>query len=258
LSVLLLVTASPALRHIADGNFEGLVIAGACLLVYGYQKRNLVILALGLLLATAKPQETWLLVIATGFYLVKAWPPRQWLKLGAIIAAIAIPALLLFGGAWVAAMANIQPPPGTLVDISLKAAVGRLGLSPSVWTVLWLALFVATALIVLKSRPIMSREKAAMMICASLLLSPYAAGNSFLTVLAVGIIPLFQSRRLLGVVLIVLTDLSYILPREFLYWNGAYFWTTMLIGMWAIFAWVIMRHDVEYRSIDNKLLAPAK
>src|SRR5207253_1082220 len=128
-------TAPPALHHIADGNFEGLVIAGATLLVYGYRKQSPVLLAAGLLLATAKPQETWLLVLVTGFYVVTTWPRQQWLKLGGLVALVAVPALLLFGSAWVTAMADIQPPPGTLVDITLKAAVGRLGLSPAVWIV---------------------------------------------------------------------------------------------------------------------------
>src|SRR5258708_22894509 len=63
LSIIALITSWPAIRQIVDGNFEVLVIAGALLVVYGYRRQRLVILAAGLLLATAKPQETWLMML---------------------------------------------------------------------------------------------------------------------------------------------------------------------------------------------------
>lgn len=56
LSVLLLTSSIPSLRHMADGNLEGVMIAGLLLLLYGYHRASVPALAAGLLLGTAKPQ----------------------------------------------------------------------------------------------------------------------------------------------------------------------------------------------------------
>ncbi len=243
LSIFLLVFSWPALRHAADGNLEGVVIAGVLLVVYGYRKQNQLVLAAGLLLVTAKPQESWLLVCGVGLYVLAAWPLRKCLNAGFIVAAVAVPALLLFGPAWFAAMTGIVPPPRTVIDISLGAALARLGFAEWVYWAVGLLILVVSAFVILKSQRTLSREKAAFLICASMLLAPYAAGNSFLTVLAIGIIPLFQSRRWLGGLLIILSDAQLVLPRDFLYWNGAYYWTAMLLTVWAICAYLIYRGE---------------
>src|SRR5258706_10234154 len=84
LGLLLLATAYPALRHIADGNLEWLVIPGFLLTVYGYEKNNIWVLAAGLLLATAKVQEAWVPCLVLGVYLLRTWPVKRLLALGGI------------------------------------------------------------------------------------------------------------------------------------------------------------------------------
>jgi DNA-binding transcriptional LysR family regulator len=76
-----------------------------------------------------------------------------------------------------------------------------------------------------------------MLIAASLLISPYAAGNSVLAVLAVGIIPLFQSRPRLEGLLIALIDLAFLPPRD---WQ-AYYATAILLLAWAVLAWRVVK-----------------
>jgi hypothetical protein len=90
----------------------------------------------------------------------------------------------------------------------------------------------------------MTREKASMLIAVSLLLAPYAAGNSFLTVLAVGIIPLFYRQPRLGAVLYFFTDLQYVLPRDILFSYGAWYWMVFLIFVWAVWVWRIYRTEI--------------
>lgn len=241
-SLLLLVTSFSVLRHTADGNFEGLIIAGALLIVSGYRTQKPLVLALGLLMATAKVQESWAMVLATGFYVLMTWPLQLKIRLGIILAAVVIPCLVLFGPTWFGAMGEILER-GSLVDISLGAALSRMG-APFWFTLIGDAiLLIVTGLVVLVSKRRMGRDKAAMLICVSMLLSPYAAGNSFLTVLAIGIIPLFQSRPLLGGLFIALVDLQYVIPRDILFWWGSYFWTAMLLAVWAVCAYSIYRAE---------------
>lgn len=238
LGALLLTTSFLALRQAADGNFEALVIAGTLLALYGYGAQNPWILATGILLATAKPQETWLLVAVLAVYVLRTWAPRKWLVLGGTIVLATVPGLVWLGRDWLSTMLGISQR-GSIMDSSLSAAVGRLGLPIWVFVVLGASLLAATLYIVLTSRPAVTREKAGMLIAASLLLSPYATGNSFLTVLAVGIIPLLQSWLPAGVILVALADLPYLalFAPDVQYRWSAYYWTAMLIVTWGVLAW---------------------
>ncbi len=69
-SIFLLVTSYFSVRHLADGNLEGVMIAGFILLLAGFSKQKPALLALGLLLATAKVQEAWLFMLVFGVYLL--------------------------------------------------------------------------------------------------------------------------------------------------------------------------------------------
>jgi hypothetical protein len=258
LALILLLTSFPVLRQVVDGNVEVLVIAGVLLLIYGFRSGHLIATVIGLLLATAKPQETWLLMLVLATYFLRAWSLQRIFELGMSLAIIVVPALLLFGGAWRDAMQNIFPPPGTEVDITLWACLHRLGAGTTIAIIVWILFFAATIYITLFAKPTLSREKAAMLIAASLLLAPYAAGNSFLTVLAVGIIPLFQSRPRLGWFLILLIDLQYILQfvaRDFLYANGAYYWMLMLVFVWAYWGWQIYKTETSESALNKVLLS---
>lgn len=259
LSIIVLVTSWPTIRQIVDGNFEVLVIAGALLVVYGYRRQRLVLLAAGLLLATAKPQEIWLLLIVLAVYLWRTLTRRQLLILAGLLLVIIVPALLLFGGPWIAAMQGIIPAPGPQnpVDNSLWSSLLRLGASPLTTGIVWILGVATTLYVMLAGKPTLSREKAGMLIAASLALSPYAAGDSFLTVLAIGIIPMLQTRPRVGWILLVLADLPYVLPRDFMFANGAYYWATMLVLTWAVCIQQFFSSEVRAKTINDSLVRSA-
>ena len=80
----------------------------------------------------------------------------------------------------------------------------------------------------------LGRLEAGALIAGGLLLAPYAASNSVLTVLAIGIVPLFQRAPLLGLALIVLYDLPLISGGNVelrLMWEATY-WTGVLLLSW--------------------------
>ena len=256
-ATLLLVTSWPAIRQVVDGNFEYVVIAGVLLIIYGLRgtwQHYLVALVAGLLMASAKPQEVWLLMIVLGFYLLRTRSLQRLFELGTTLLIVVVPALVLFGMSWISAMRDIQPPPGTILDISLWAALARLGIGPIPAALIWLVIFVTTLYVTLGAKPAMSREKASLLIAMSLLLAPYAAGDSFLTVLAIGIIPTFQARPRLGLALIALTDLQYILPRDFLYWYGAWYWTAMLLLVGGLWTWQIYQAEGRHPVLEKELI----
>jgi hypothetical protein len=91
LSIILLVLSFPSLRHGADGNFEGLIIGGTVLIGYAYRERSPYVLAAGILLATAKPQEVMLLIAALGLYMLLDLPRPVILKTLVGVALVVIP-----------------------------------------------------------------------------------------------------------------------------------------------------------------------
>jgi hypothetical protein len=71
----------------------------------------------------------------------------------------------------------------------------------------------------------------------SLLLAPYAAANSVLTVLAVGVIPLFQKRPWIGAVLIALINLPFVFPPDVQFNYSAWYTTALLLVIWGVLNW---------------------
>ena len=234
LGLALLVTAYPTLRHIADGNLEWLVIPGFLLTVYGYEKDKIWPLAAGLLLATAKVQEAWLPCLVLAVYLLRTWQVKRLLALAGLIMVFVIPALIWLGREWIFGITHVIES-GSIMDSSLVSTLARLHLPGWPAVAGWLILAALVALYAWYSGPTFTRQKAAALIAASLLLSPYAAGNSYLTLLAVGIIPLVMAGYLPAVILMVLVDLPYLAGRDLLFNWSATYWTVLML-LWIVIA----------------------
>lgn len=251
LSMLLAVVSFPSVRNIIDGNYEAIVVAGVLLILFGYSRESIWALVIGLLLATIKVQEVTLLLIILALYVVIAWPSRRWLKAGLLTAGAVGLSLLWRGGSWFVALfgANFEKYTNSIIDISLSAAADRLGFIPPAATwLLWAAILGLTLYTAWKTRPELPREKAGMLIAASLLLAPYAAGNSFLSVLAIGLIPLLQVNNLIGGVFVALINIPYLWSIDTLYMYQAYYWTTLLLLAWVVFTWRSLKEASEEPS----------
>jgi hypothetical protein len=236
-AAILLLGTHISLRHLSDGNLEGLVILGALLLVSGYNGREegsgakyLLWTAFGLLLVTVKPQNAWLLVLVFAVQLLRTWPPHRWLRLGLLVAAVA---LLWRGAQWLEALTYQAQQRGGLVDVSLSATLGRLGLESLGWP-LSIGLLLVTVLVALRT-PDFDRAQAALLVIVSVLLAPYAGGFSALSVIALGTGALLPIRPRLALALIAATYLSYALPSSL---NPTYvslillaYWATLALGL---------------------------
>lgn len=238
LGALLLVTSFPSVRHLADGNLEGLVIGGALLLLAGLERRHPLLTAAGLLFVTVKPQEVWLWMLILAVELWRTWPRRAFWQMSGVVGGSVILTLLWKGLEWWPSMAE-SPFRNTIIDVSLFAAFERLG--QPVWLKVLTALIVGglTVGLSLWVAPQPFRLKATFLMAASMLLSPYTAGNSFLTIVTFGIIPLLLTHPIPGLFLLTLTNLPYFATKDLLFNYQSYYWTMLLLIVWGLWGWQI-------------------
>jgi hypothetical protein len=253
LAILLLVVSFPSLRNIADANLEGILVGGAVLTVAGYRRKDPVLLAFGVLFITVKPQACFVLLPILALYVLLTWEPREWLKAAGIVLLFVVPTMLWKGERWLAAVGGTYQA-GSIIDISISAALERTGVVPDVviWAVMGLILLVAV-FIALRSDRVLDREKAAMLMITSMLLAPYVAGNSVFTVLAVGIIPLFLKSPWLGGILIAMINVPFLFlgNRQILVDYQSYWWTLILVLSWVIFNWRIYQREIATDAVQD-------
>jgi hypothetical protein len=247
IAIVLLVTSFPSLRHIADGNFEALVIGGVILMAYGYRKQNIWLTFLGALAATAKPQEVFLFIPVFGMWLLQTWQPRRWLPFVALVLAIVSVTMLWKGREFINAVTKI-PDRGQLMDISLHSSLARIGLDNVVIVGLAFIVGIISVVLTRRARPRFDRDRAALLLAASMLASPYTAGNSYLTIIAIGLIPLFLRQPGLGLLLIMMCNSQYFFPTEFSFNYGGYFSTLLLCISWLVFAVRVWQDERQQRT----------
>jgi hypothetical protein len=228
-------------RQLVDGNIELLIIAGALLIVWALPRRQPLAFAAGVLLSSAKLQESWLLLIAAGGLAYMQWGSRAALKAYALAAVPVFAALLWRGADWWAALQRF-PFAGTSIDASLRATFARLGLPDWLFIASWLAGLAATLLVLRRRGGALGRPEAGALVAAGLLLAPYAASNSVLTPLTLAAPALFARRLWLGAGLFVLADLPYLLLGDVAWRFNAEsnYWTGFLVLLlWGISLWEI-------------------
>lgn len=242
LGSLLLVTSFPSLQHIADGNLEAIVIVGIMLSLYGYNSEKPIPLAIGILLSSAKPQESAFFLLVIGMSSLLRWPFRKVCFYLAIVIVVIAPSMLIAGEEWLQAFKGIEHR-GSIMDVSLVASMNRLNMPAWAILISWVVLLVLTMHLSFIKGESLSRIKAGFLISASLLLSPYAAGNNLLTVLAIGALPLLMKHPLAGILLFATTDLQYFIPGSIRFTWGATYVTLLLLLNWFVLGINLCRND---------------
>lgn len=250
LYAILLFTAYPAMRHIADGNIEGFIIIGVLLIAYGYNRRQALPLSIGLLIATAKPQTVWLLAIWLGIYLLWQWQPRNWLCVGAIVLAVVLPTMLIYGAAWWQMM-QVGHQVGTPVDVSLLASLGRQGQPSWLFGALAVLIVGMSSLLALREPRQLSVAKLGMLISASMLISPYTSSISLITAFVFAVIGVLPSCPRPAALLLLLTNSLYLLPHDLVRAYGAYLVTCLLALMWLLCCWHHLSAEQRAHAISQ-------
>lgn len=234
IGVVLLMFSYPMVRHLVDGNLEAMIVGGALLALYALPKKQPLVLAASFLLLTAKVQETWLLLLILGWLVWRRWPKQTWLQALGASALVAVPFLAWKGGEWMTALQQF-PYARTPVDSSLVFAMQSIGIPDVAAWAAWACILVVTLWLATRS-PGLDHAKAGLLITAGLMLSTYAAGNSLVTVLALGVIPFFQRKPTMGLGLIALYYLPYVVLTQVelrLAWENVY-WAGVLFATWAV------------------------
>jgi hypothetical protein len=233
LGVVILCGSYPALRQFVDGNLEAIVIGGTLLVLWALPKRHAPAMTLGVLLLATKLQASWLCLLVLFFWIYNTWPRRELLKTVALTLTIVATSLLWKGGDWWAALQTF-PFQGTAIDSSLWANAEFMP-PLSIW-VLVAGILLVTLQILRRPGRQLGRIEIGALLAAGLLLSPYAASNSVLTQLAIGVIPLVLEYPALGFAALTFYFLPYIaLSRPDLRANyeGMY-WTGVLLLTWLV------------------------
>ncbi len=248
LATLLLVTSYPSLRNFADANFEPISVAGTLLTLYSYRQKRPYLLALGVLLATIKPQSTFLLMVVLGVYIVQTMPLRFILQAGAPVLAIVVASLVWKGHEWWGSITPLDP-----VGISLPARLYDLGAPPiSVWGA-QIIVAAITLIIAWKGSRELSPNQAGMALAASLLVSPYANGHALIILMATSLTPLFLEKPLLGGALFLLYDAGFLSLRRggFVDTPMFYYLSAVLLVTWLIFAYYAAREKTTRGQPDD-------
>jgi hypothetical protein len=249
------------LRVLVEGNLAALVVGGILLSVNGLRHSNPWLLIFGIVLATAKVQESWLFLLVLAWWLLKFWPPQRSLTIVGGVAALILPSLFVSGSDWFASAF------GARSSFLLHAArttgnVGWLGIArwaeiSPVWTwLVWSSALIATVWVLRVSGPALGQEKAGFLIAASMLLSPYTGGASLPVLLALALIPLWQKHTRLGLALWLWSNTPYLSLITGPLADGVLWpdWVQMVLILlvWAALGWSIW--NVERHSPAQDLL----
>jgi hypothetical protein len=152
------------------------------------------------------------------------------------------PFLVWKGAEWFAA-ARSFPYSETLIDSSLRYVLIRLGVNEWIAWGIWGIVLLSTLWVLLRSKPMMDLRFAAILVTAGMMLSNYVAGDSLVTPLAIGVIPLFQRKAWIGLAVILLYFLPYVailnlelrLAWEHVYWAGVLLitWGALVCDMYV-------------------------
>ncbi|MDW8325886.1 MAG: hypothetical protein RMK99_04905 [Anaerolineales bacterium] len=250
------------IRLLVEGNLAALVVGGVLLIMNGLRHPNPWALVFGILLATAKVQESWLLLLMLVWQLLKSWPIQRLLMVGAGVAGLILPSMLVSGSDWLASAFGAE---GSFLSHAARTTgnAGWLGIArwaeiSPFWTwFVWLAMLATTVWLGQLGKPTLSREKAGFLIAASMLLSPYTGGASLAVLATLGLVPLWQRRFWPGLGLWLLSSSPY-LSLLFNSRSG-WVWPDWVQLVLIFMTWAALGYDIwqmESRILKSRCLSP--
>lgn len=250
--ILALLLSFWTLRLLVEGNLAALVVGGVLLTLNGARRNSIWQVSVGLVLLTAKVQEVWLFFPALAWSLWKAWPIRRLLlAIGGVLALI-LPSLMVSGSDWLTSSFGfnssfVMHAARTVGNAGWLGVARGADLPPAFIGFVWLVILAGTFWLGRVCGPALTREKAAFLIVASLLLSPYSSGASLPVLLALGLIPLWRNHFWLGLVIWLWGNSPYLSLvtgplAEGVLWPD---WVQLIliVLIWAALGWSIWRSE---------------
>ncbi|MEO0564316.1 MAG: hypothetical protein AAF125_19580, partial [Chloroflexota bacterium] len=213
------------------------------------------------LMGSMKPQLALFVYVMLALNMIRTWQPRRWMIAAGTVLTVVTMTMLLYGERWITHIFTITDNVRVFsMNASLVGALARMGLDEAMSIIPRLLIVLITLWFIWYTRDDGSREKYGSLIAAGLLVAPYAAGNSGFTILALGVIPLFQRDLRLGGFLVGFIYLPYLVI-----WNielrqlyEPYYWTTCFFVCWIVLGMAtIQRIRQEGKVMPEQLLLAA-
>lgn len=199
-----------ALRNYADANVEFVTLFGIALMLMAIRQRRPYWLGIGTLMATIKPQTTYLLIIGLMVYLLRTSKPDYYLRAG--VTTLGIFALTMIWGAkrWIAGMREFAFQSGQL---SGTLVAMQYGIPIPVIVLFALALAGVSLLIVHRTKRL-THLTAGLLVTMSILLAPYSTGLNFTVAYNLGVIPLLTVWPVAGIAFAILFNLPFVMTVD--------------------------------------------
>lgn len=193
LAAVLVTAAFPTMRSLVDGNVDALAMAGVLLLIAGVKRRSSLLLAIGALAATAKPQATWMVVVIAVVLLLRERAWRTLIASGMIAGFIVLPTMVWGGADWLGSVGRV----GT--GIALRGLIATVTDDPIIALATVALVALATLWVALRSGVFGTTTCYGLLVAGSLLTAPYGNALSLSGVILFGVVPLLFARPALGV-----------------------------------------------------------
>ncbi|GAB5490158.1 MAG: hypothetical protein Phog2KO_03730 [Phototrophicaceae bacterium] len=250
IATLLVLSAQPSLQNFTDLNLEFIVIAGVLLSLWAYKQEKPLLLGFGVLLAATKPQEVVLLLFLLGLFVLRYYPWRKTLKTALIPVSIFIVTTFLYGQAWLRNVAIRADGGITLQGMSYLYDIPIM--------LIWIIriCFIATTIgIIIRGTPRITRLGAGALVAASLIIAPYIAGLSHVTLFGIGLTTLVLKSPKIGILVFLLYFAPYLKFFGVEQFNHNPFANTYLfcanIISWTALLWFAHKEIQDYKLIDS-------
>lgn len=235
----------PALKIYAESNLDGFALGAMLLIIYGYRHESPIPLAIGVLVATVKPQTTWLFMLILALYCLQAKPIKFWGRALFIVAIVVILTSLWRGEVWLDLILDNLAT--TQNGISLVAIKNHHQLHPAFLLVSRAIVLGITLMLVIPGKRELSFAKVSLLVTASMVVATFSNFLSLNVALPFCALSLYQRDWRLGLAFLAIYSLplyySLITGDKIIHNN--IFWAYILCLHWGISAWAVFKEEFQ-------------